>query len=81
MKLLLKQIEGTKHMQNVYIVTTEKEVYIGHFAKLEDDFYYYWPNDVDHKGYFGEQELRLVAEKLQELNKEMNDKINKYFKQ
>jgi hypothetical protein len=69
MKLLLQYIEGSNKMYNASLSIDCNVVYIGHFALLRDGCYYFWPNNIDYHGYFGEQELKLILEKIQELNK------------
>ena len=46
------------------------------FVMLEDGFYYYWPKG---QGAIPAYQLRLLADELDERNKEWNDRINEYF--
>jgi hypothetical protein len=43
---------------------------------LEDGYKYYW---VKGKGALSASQLRAIADMLDELNKDWNDKVNEYF--
>ena len=47
---------------------------------LDVDGFYYIDFNVDNKnGYFNEYSLKCIAQVLEELNKDYNDKLNNYF--
>ena len=54
-------------------------VYLGDAERDESGFYNFWFSN-DDKGYWTSHSLRLIANKLDELNKEWNDYILKNLK-
>lgn len=59
----------TDTLKNRVIKTTKGEIF------PDVDGYYYW--FVNNKGSLGAAELRIIANRLDELNKEWDEKINK----
>lgn len=53
--------------------------YLGKFIMDVDGFYYYWPSDK-LSGSWGSHSLRMIADKLDELNHEYSESIKEYFK-
>jgi len=58
---------------NIYF--SENNKYIGDFVLLEDGYFYYQP--LQHSGVFSEYTLKLIYDKLTELNKYWDKKIKK----
>jgi hypothetical protein len=58
---------------NIYF--SENNKYIGDFVMLEDGYFYYQP--VHHSGVFSEYHLKIIYDRLTELNKDWNEKIKK----
>ena len=44
------------------------------------DGYFYFNLNGNMRGYFNSNQLRIIADRLDELNKPMEEKINNYFK-
>ena len=61
-----------------YTVAWSNGVYLGDFAKDVDGYYYYWPSPYPN-GSWPAYALRMIADKLDELNKEWDDEIRSYF--
>ena len=74
MKLKLKKLNLS------YKVFTETDIYLGTFQMDCDGFYYFW-KDKDLHGAETSYSLRLIADKLDEVNKPFQDEINKDLKQ
>lgn len=55
-------------------VNWDKEISI-----LDDGFHYFWPNEL--KGCLSSNNLRNIADRLDELNKPWSDEISGYFSQ
>ena len=55
------------------------KIYLGDVIQDESGFYNFFFSN-DNKGYWTSHSLRLIAEKLDELNKEWNDEILKSLK-
>ena len=53
--------------------------HLGYFYLEIDGFYVFIP--IGDIGYWNEFSLRMIADKLEELNKSYNDKIELYFKE
>lgn len=53
-------------------------VYLG-YAYRESDGYYVFMNAIENQGAWSSYSLDLVSNKLRELNKPWNDKVNEYF--
>jgi len=68
---LIKQDSG-------YYVEFHNGVYIGEFLTLEDGYYYYWPVQ-DKGGCWAAYVMRAIADKLDELNKPLDDDTKAYF--
>jgi hypothetical protein len=66
--LVLTKIEGG------YRVEWENGVYIGDILMKEDGFYDFWP--IQHGGYWPSYILRVIADKLDEINKPWQDQID-----
>lgn len=60
-----------------YKVFFENGVYIGDILVKEDGFYDYWPEY--HGGYWDEMMLRVIADKLKELNAPYQKELEDYF--
>jgi len=69
--LKLENIEGG------FKVFYENGVYIGDILVKEDGFYDYWPEL--NGGYWDEMMLRIVADKLHELNAPYQKELDEYF--
>lgn len=68
-----------KYSNTFYKVEWDNGVHIGDFEKNVDGFFYWWP--VKGKdGSWSSEFLRLIVEKLEELNKKWEEEINNYFK-
>jgi hypothetical protein len=63
-----------------YSVLTETNVEIGSFQLDSDGFYYLWFKD-DMTGCWTSHSLRLIADKLDEVNKPFDDNVKEYFDQ
>lgn len=61
---------------NLYLVLIQN-VYVGRFIRDVDGYFYYDPSIGD--GLWSEYELRLIVDKLRELNRPWNDHLDKYF--
>lgn len=62
----------------IYNVYWENDLFLGTFQKDVDGFYYFWEHG--NGGCWGENELRNIADSLQEINKEWNEYINNNLK-
>ena len=72
----IKLVELGKGFYNVH---TSTDVFLGTFELDTDGFYHYWENkSLD--GSWSSHTLRLIADKLDEVNKPYNDSLNEYFK-
>ena len=54
------------------------DVYLGDALMDVDGYYYFWFEE-GKSGAWSDYGLKAIADKLQELNKDWNDKINKDF--
>ena len=63
-----------------YKVRTETGIYLGTFQMDCDGFYYFWKSEDLH-GAETSYNLRLIADKLDEVNKPFQDIINNDLKQ
>lgn len=52
-------------------------IHLGKIIKDVDGFYYFWTNET---GSWSSYSLRLIADKLDQINKRWNNNINEYFK-
>jgi len=59
----------------IYTVYFNKKKVIGSFVMQDDGYFGYYPNEIS--GYWSSHALRLVANELDELNKEWNEYIEK----
>ena len=57
---------------------TDHDTYFGDFIISDDGFYHWFPKK-SNGGYISAWLLRALADKLDELNKDWNDTINKEF--
>ena len=72
-----QEITYSKENINNYIIFFNN-IFLGELKVLEDGFYYYFP--CEFKGScISSWILKDIYNKLEELNKEWNDKINNYF--
>jgi len=71
------QIDVQKIERNKYEVLINEKL-IGHFIRDVDGYLYYWPLK-SLSGSWNSNALRLIANKLDELNKELDNSIKKYF--
>jgi len=60
----------------VYLYFQDR-AFIGECHRLEDGYFSFLPSNTG--GYWSESIIRLVADKLQELNKEWDEKVNSYL--
>ena len=65
-------IETEEHVKELVINNKS----IGEFIKDVDGYYYYWPNP-DLRGSWNSNSLRVIADKLDEVNKEWDNHIIK----
>jgi hypothetical protein len=65
-------------IDGVYTVYFNKKKVIGSFVMQDDGYYGYYPNESS--GYWSSYALRLVADELDELNKEWDEQIKKDIK-
>lgn len=65
------QIDG------VYTVYFNKRKIIGSFVIQDDGYYGYYPNEPS--GYWSSYALRLVADELDQINKEWDEQIKKHL--
>lgn len=65
-------IETEEHVKELVINNKS----IGEFIKDVDGYYYYWPNP-DLRGSWNSNALRVIADKLDEVNKEWDNHIIK----
>jgi hypothetical protein len=72
MEIELKSHDNSSSL-DVYIGTQK----VGLFYFEVDGF---WVFNSTGTGYWNEYSLRLIADKLEELNKSWNDQLNEYFK-
>ena len=79
MEIKLEKIKLVEFTQGVYSVYTSRDVLLGTFELDIDGFYYYWENKR-LEGSWRSHSLRLIADKLDEVNKPYEDSINEYFK-
>ena len=63
------QIEVDKVARNKYKVEINEKI-IGHFIRDVDGYLYYWPLET-LKGSWNSNALRLIANKLDEFNKDL----------
>jgi hypothetical protein len=54
-------------------------VHLGKIIKDVDGFYYFWIKEGSY-GSWNSYSLRLIADKLDQINKRWNNNINEYFK-
>ena len=54
-------------------------VYLGDAEMDESGFYNFWFDKNNNNGYWTSYSLRLISEKLDELNKDWNDNIQSYI--
>ena len=59
----------------VYIVYFNKNKKIGSFIIQDDGYYGYYPNELS--GYWSSYALRLVADELDQINKEWDEQVKK----
>lgn len=72
---LIESIE-TKRVKELVI----NNKYIGKFIMDVDGYYYFWFNPEVTKGSWNSNALRLIADKQDELNAEMDKHVANYFK-
>jgi hypothetical protein len=73
---------------NIELIETERGVKelvinnksIGEFIMWVDGYYYFWFNPGVTKGSWNSNALRLIADKQDELNAEMDKHVTNYFK-
>ena len=72
--IILEMIDLEYIIDGVYVVyfNTKK---IGEFTVQDDGFFGFYPNELS--GYWSSYALRLIADKLDELNKEWDEYIKK----
>lgn len=63
--------------ENLYLVFV-LDHYVGRFIRDVDGFFYYDP--FHEPGLWSEYHLRLIVDKLKELNAPWNEEIERYFK-
>ena len=73
------KLKRKKTQSGYYKVQTSTGMYLGAFELDMDGFYYFCCNS-SKSGCWGSNELRLIADKLDEVNKPYNDSLNEYFK-
>lgn len=61
-----------------YLVVHKNGVTLGDLCKLEDGFYYWWPDNT-RTGCYESYVIREIADKLDELNKPWSNEIDEYF--
>jgi hypothetical protein len=71
------QIDVQKIERNKYEVLINEKL-IGHFIRDVDGYLYYWPLE-SLSGSWNSNALRLIANKLDEFNKEWDLQIKTYF--
>lgn len=54
-------------------------VYLGSFERDVDGYFHFWMNKINN-GSWDSYSLKLIANKLDQINKRWNDNINEYFK-
>lgn len=72
------KIKLTEYEKGFYNVHTETNVFLGTFELDVDGFYHFWDNK-NNNGCWGSNELRAIADKLEEINKPYREELNKYF--
>lgn len=61
-----------------YKVYYENGKFVGELISKEDGYFDFWP-DKETYGYWPSYGLRALADKLDELNKDWDEQIHKYF--
>lgn len=69
----------SKGQCKVYFRSDYIDAYVGDFV-LDVDGYFYFFSKEDTRGGWVSWQLRMLSEKLDELNKPWDDQINEYFK-
>jgi len=72
------EIKLEKITESIYKVYIKDSVYLGTFELDSDGLYKYWESKK-LSGAWGSYELKLIAEKLDELNKPFDDSVEEYF--
>jgi hypothetical protein len=70
--ITLKYITGSRHQ-----VYWRNSKHIGDFIRDVDGYFYYWANDY---GCWSSNTLRVIAEKLEEINEPYEKEVEEYFK-
>jgi len=60
-----------------YHLETNNGSLVGKIEPADDGFLYFWPEL--RAGFWSEELMRDIADKLKELNKPYNDELNQYF--
>lgn len=67
-----------KQLENIYKIKFQS-INLGELAMLEYGFYNWFPPNFIGHGCVGSWVLKDIYTKLEEINKEYNESINKYF--
>jgi len=62
---------------NEYVIKSDDKI-AGNLLKDEDGYFYYWPKKVNEKCW-DSLTLKIISEKLDELNKDWDREVNKFF--
>lgn len=81
-KIVLSKITNNDYRvyfcSNGEVIDESNGVDLGNFIRDIDGFFYFDPIRKD--GYWSSYSMRLVSNKLDELNKPYNDELDEYFK-
>lgn len=72
-------IKFTKQDNDVYKLTFYTGIEMGEFYKEIDGYYVYWP--IQRNGFWESYVLRIIADKLDELNEPYDKEVQEYFKE
>jgi len=73
------EIKLEKISDVTYRLLTSNGKYIGFFELDVDGYYYFWNEDYN-TGSWSSNSLRIIADKLDEINKPYDDSVKEYFK-
>ena len=62
---------------NEYVIKSDNKV-TGNLVKDDDGYFYYWPTQVNEKCW-DSLTLKIISKKLDELNKDWDREVNKFF--
>lgn len=77
---MIRLEKTTSNTSSYHVYHDDVDVYLGDFIQEIDEFYYFYFANDKNTGYWQANVLRLIADKLDELNKEWSEYLSKNLK-